>query len=100
MSLQSAIESKVESAFHVNYLNMENESHMHSGPATESHFKMTLVADEFEGLSKVKRHQAVYKVLAEEMPKFHALALHTFSPKEWAESPQVADSPLCRGGGK
>lgn len=100
MSLQSEIASKIESAFNVNYLNIENESHMHSGPATESHFKMTLVAEEFEGLSKVKRHQTVYKVLAEAMPKFHALALHTFSPKEWSDSPHVADSPLCQGGGK
>lgn len=100
MNLQTQIESKIQNAFHVAFLEMENESHMHSGPASESHFKMTLVADEFEGMSKVKRHQAVYKVLAEEMPKFHALALHTFSPQEWEQSPEVLESPLCRGGGK
>lgn len=100
MSLQGEIESKIKDAFHVQYLNIENESHMHSGPATESHFKMTLVADEFEGAAKVKRHQAVYKALSEEMAKFHALALHTFSPNEWLASPKVVDSPLCQGGGK
>ncbi|WP_024850667.1 BolA family protein [Hydrogenovibrio kuenenii] len=100
MSLQAVIESKIQTAFQVKYLAIENESHMHSGSAVESHFKMTLVANEFEGMSKVKRHQAVYKALAEEMPKFHALALHTFSPTEWQETPSVADSPLCQGGGK
>lgn len=100
MNLQAVIESKIQTAFHVGYLAIENESHMHSGSATESHFKMTLVANEFGGMSKVKRHQAVYKVLAKEMPEFHALALHTFSPQEWEEAPNVNESPLCRGGGK
>ncbi|MDX1796584.1 MAG: BolA family protein [Hydrogenovibrio sp.] len=100
MSLQQQIETKIHQAFAPIFLQIENESHLHSGPATESHFKMTLVSEAFEGMSKVKRHQAVYRALAEEMPKFHALALHTFSPQEWAESPQVADSPLCQGGGK
>lgn len=100
MKLQATIESKIRQAFEVTYLDIENESHMHSGSAEESHFKMSLVAEEFEGVSKVKRHQSVYKVLVEEMPQFHALALHTFSPKEWGQQPSVADSPLCKGGAK
>ncbi len=100
MSLQTQIENKVKDAFDVTFLQLENESHMHSGPADESHFKLTLVAAEFDGLSKVKRHQAVYKALSDEMPQFHALALHTFSPAEWEARPDVADSPLCKGGSK
>lgn len=100
MKLQQQIENKLNSAFEVAYLVLENESHMHSGPAEESHFKLTLVSDAFEGLSKVKRHQAVYKALVEEMPKFHALALHTFSLEEWRASPEVAESPVCGGGRK
>lgn len=100
MSLQQQIETKIHQAFEPIFLQIENESHMHSGPATESHFKMTLVSEVFEGMSKVKRHQAVYRALVEEMPLFHALALHTFSPEEWRQSPQVAGSPLCQGGGK
>jgi BolA protein len=100
LSLQTQIENKVKDAFDVTFLQLENESHMHSGPADESHFKLTLVAAEFDGVSKVKRHQAVYKVLSDEMPKFHALALHTFSPAEWNARPDVVDSPLCKGGSK
>jgi BolA protein len=100
LSLQTQIENKVKAAFDVTFLQLENESHMHSGPADESHFKLTLVAAEFDGLSKVKRHQAVYKALSDEMPQFHALALHTFSPAEWDTRPDVADSPLCKGGSK
>lgn len=100
MSLQQQIENKITGAFEVTFMQMENESHMHSGPAEESHFKLTLVSPAFEGMNKVKRHQAVYKALTEEMPLFHALALHTYSPSEWEQNPTVVDSPLCQGGSK
>lgn len=71
---------------------------MHSGPAPESHFKMTLVSEDFNGVNKVKRQQAVYRALAEFMPQFHALALHTYSPEEWAELVKAPASPKCTGG--
>lgn len=100
MSLQGQIEQKINQAFKVQYLQLDNESHMHSGSNSESHFKLVLVTEDFDGVSKVKRHQAVYKVLAEEMPQFHALALHTYSPAEWQNSPEVAASPKCGGGSK
>lgn len=100
MSLQQRIETKITAAFDVTFMQMENESHMHSGPAEESHFKLTLVSPNFDGMNKVKRHQTVYKALAEEMPLFHALALHTYSPSEWENNPNVAASPLCQGGSK
>ena len=31
------------------FMQLENESHMHSGPATDSHFKVTLVSTAFSG---------------------------------------------------
>ena len=98
MSLQQRIENKISAAFEVTLMQMANESHMHSGPAEESHFKLTLVSPDFDGMNKVKRHQAVYKALSEEMPLFHALALHTYSPSEWGANPNVVASPLCQGG--
>lgn len=100
MSLAMEIEQQIRQAFGVTYLQLDNESHLHSGPSTESHFKLVLVSSDFEGMSKVKCHQAVYKALSVQMPKFHALALHTFAPSEWDESVEVAESPLCRGGSK
>ncbi|BBP44110.1 BolA family protein [Thiosulfativibrio zosterae] len=96
MSLQQQIETQITQNFPVAFMQLDNESHMHSGPATESHFKLTLVSEAFQGLSKVKRHQKVYQVLAEQMPQFHALALHTFSPEEWGA--QVPVSTPCKGG--
>ena len=98
MSLTQQIENTVQNAFAPEVLTLENESDQHAGPATESHFKLTLVTAEFEGLSRVKRHQAVYKALAEWMPQFHALALHTYTPAEWAQQGKAPESPPCQGG--
>ena len=65
-------------------------------------FKPTIVSDYFSNLTRVKRHQAVYKVLSEELSNgVHALALHLFTADEWSSkeaSPQ--NSPACLGGSK
>lgn len=99
-SIAKQIEQAIRAAFSVEVFELINESHLHSGPVTESHFKLTLVSGDFDDVRKVKRHQLVYQALADLMPQFHALALHTYSPTEWAQSPQVVESPLCQGGHK
>ena len=101
MSMQQQIEFKIRQAFPGAYTELKNESHMHSGPATESHFKLALVSDDFEGVSRVKRHQMIYKILEDEMTKIHALALHTYSKAEWQQlGNTLPDSPKCAGGSK
>lgn len=97
MAVQNSIEEKL-SVLMPQHIAVENESHMHSVPAnSETHFKVTLVSDEFAGMRAVKRHQTVYGLLREELEgPVHALALHLFTPQEWSgESP---DSPNCMGG--
>lgn len=96
--LQPQIEQAISEQFTIIFFELLNESHMHSGPELESHFKMTLVTEDFTGVSKVKRQQTVYRALAELMPQFHALALHTYTPEEWAHIKQSPSSPLCAGG--
>ena len=101
MSMEEQIRAKIEQAFQPQVLGITNESHMHSGPASDSHFKLLIVSDVFEGLRPVARHQKVYATLAEELAgEVHALALHTHSSAEWAKNNQVPDSPNCRGGSK
>lgn len=79
------------------HLDITNESHMHSGPATDSHYKLTIVSEAFVGMRAVARHQLVYRVLADELAgAVHALALHTFAPNEWSEESQVPASPNCQ----
>lgn len=103
MKVQSIIESKLNEAFDAQVLQIKNESHMHSVPAnSETHFKVTLACSEFEGQSKVKRHQTIYKILEKEMAeRVHALSLHLYSLDEWAKSGRpVPESPNCMGGSK
>ncbi|MDC0664221.1 BolA family protein [Marinobacter sp. SS21] len=103
MSVQQTIEQKLTDEFSVEHLAVENESHMHSVPPnSETHFKVTLVSSVFEGLGKVKRHQAIYKVLADELAAgVHALALHLYTPAEWqAKGEEAPASPNCMGGSK
>lgn len=102
MTMQSTIETKLAQAFEAEYLQVENESHRHNvAPGSESHFKVTIVSDSFADEMLIKRHRRVNQTLADEMQKIHALALHTFTPREWAERQgRVEASPRCRGGGK
>lgn len=82
------------------HLDVADESHMHSR-GQNTHYKATIVSDTFQGLSPVRRHQAVYAALGELMGQFHALALHTYTPQEWAERNAPApDSPRCEGGSR
>lgn len=103
MSIQSQIESKLQQAFAPLQLEVVNESHMHSvPPGSESHFRVVLVSDRFEGQRAVARHQGIYRVLAEELAGgVHALALHTYTPDEWQQRGGDAPaSPACLGGSK
>ncbi|MCP1651170.1 BolA protein [Pseudomonas nitroreducens] len=81
------------------HLEVLDESHMHSR-GQETHYKAVIVSPEFAGLNAVKRHQKVYATLGELMSQFHALAMHTYTPEEWAQQGQAPDSPTCRGGSK
>ena len=95
-SMAQQIEKKLTELQPV-HLDIVNESHMHSGPATDSHYKLTIVSDAFEGKRAVARHQMVYRILADELAgSVHALALHTFASSEWSDELQVPASPNCQ----
>ena len=102
MSIQNTIEQKLAGEFDAEYLQVENESHMHNvAPGSESHFKVTIVSDSFKDQMLIKRHRMVNKALERELQQIHALALHTLTPEEWVvRQGVVAESPNCRGGGK
>jgi acid stress-induced BolA-like protein IbaG/YrbA len=49
------------------------------------HFFATIVSAEFEGLSRVRRHQRVYEALGDRMrEQIHALSMKTLTPAEHA----------------
>ena len=81
MSVAKTIEDKLREAFSPSLLKVVDESHLHAGhagarPQGESHFRVEIVSDRFQGLSRVARQRAVYEVLADELATdVHALAL-------------------------
>jgi acid stress-induced BolA-like protein IbaG/YrbA len=51
------------------------------------HFFATIVSAEFEGLSRVRRHQRVYAALGERMrEEIHALSMKTLTPAEFSSA--------------
>ncbi|MFQ6021794.1 MAG: BolA family protein [Acidiferrobacterales bacterium] len=103
MTTQVTIEKKLNDRLAPVHLEVINESYMHNVPAgSESHFKVTVVSDEFEGKMLVARHRLINEILAEQLSgPVHALALHTLTPNEWFEKADKSpDSPPCHGGSK
>lgn len=88
MRIRTAIETKLTRALSPKRLEVIDESARHAGhagahPEGESHFKVVVVAEAFEGLSRVARQRLVYDTLKEELTDHvHALELKTMTPAE------------------
>ncbi len=102
MSVSETIQEKLKKAFEPTFLELLNESHMHSVPKnSETHFRLLLVSAKFVGQSRVQRSRLVYDCLKEELANgVHALAQRTYTPEEWAQMNETVDmsSPPCLGG--
>lgn len=88
------------------HLSLDNESHRHAGyfEGKESHFKLVIVSDAFIGKRLIARHQLVYQLvnslLTSQGGSIHALAIHAYTPDEWAMEQSAPDSPNCAGQNK
>ncbi|WP_455219613.1 BolA/IbaG family iron-sulfur metabolism protein [Kaarinaea lacus] len=103
MKVQSVIEEKLANGVDAMHLEVVNESNNHNvPPGSESHFKVVLVSNAFEGQSLIARHRIINKLLEDELKnQVHALALHTYTEAEWRDRHGEAPmSPPCRGGSK
>lgn len=100
MKIKNLIETKLQS-LQPQFLEVINESHKHNVSAgSESHFKVTIVSDEFNGKTRLARHRMVNNILTDELAhSIHALVLHTMTIEEWFEKNGASsDSPPCLGG--
>ena len=99
MSVEGNIKQKLKSALNIELLEVINESPMHQVPPdSETHFRILVVSNDFEGLSTVKRHQKIYQILSKELAgPIHAFSQKTLTPKEWkALSSPPSESPPCQ----
>ncbi len=101
MSIQTTIEEKLIESLSPERLRIDNDSGRHAGPATESHFRLVIVSDSFDGLSLVARQRLVYASLADELAgPVHALQMKCLTPVEYdaAEGEVTLKAPPCGGG--
>ncbi|CAO3699309.1 unnamed protein product [Rhizopus stolonifer] len=82
--VQLSIEAKVSQSLNPSILELLNEFHLHSHHAAmkgvtnkETHFRMIVVSEEFQGKSLMKRHRMVYGLLTDELQNkgLHALSI-------------------------
>jgi len=76
------LEEKMRKAFTPQALEIINESHLHAGHQPgfdgqgESHIRVRIVADYFNGMSRVQMHRAINELCADEIAAgLHALAI-------------------------
>ena len=61
MTACSDIESKLTKVLAPSHLEVIDESYLHNvEPGKESHVRIVVVSEQFEGLNLVKRHQLIY----------------------------------------
>lgn len=88
MTVKNSITKKLHEAFAPESLEVIDESHLHEGhaghrPGGETHFRVYIVSQAFEGKSRIDRHRMINQLLADELAdRVHALALSAHSPAE------------------
>ncbi len=102
MSMQAEIEARLSAEFKPFVVQVINESNNHNVPAgSESHFKLVLVSDSFDGKTLLVRHRLINSILESQLQNgIHALAIHAYTELEWRDMQGDApESPACHGGG-
>ncbi|KAK9378611.1 bola protein [Kockiozyma suomiensis] len=89
--IKSVLEHEMEPV----HLAIFNDSHKHAhhkpmagNTNPETHFRLEIVSNYFEGKRLPMRHRAVYALFQKEMAEeggIHAMQLKTLTPKEWEE---------------
>ncbi|KAK9469776.1 bola-like protein-domain-containing protein [Lipomyces arxii] len=84
---------RLNSTLKPTHLKVFNDSHKHAHHAPmanvaskETHFRLEIVSDAFEGKRLPMRHRMIYQMLGPEMQAeggIHALQLLTMTPSEW-----------------
>ena len=88
MRTVDVITKKLTEAFAPASLDVQDESHLHKGhaghrPEGQTHYRVYIVSDAFNGKSRIDRHRMINAALAGELAGgVHALAIHASAPGE------------------
>lgn len=107
MTAQNKIYEKIHDkiqSLSPSFVELVNESHNHSVPKnSETHFKLIMVSELFQGLNRVQRQRKIYDLLSEELKNgVHALTMRLLTPEEYSKEnlKNTFESPNCHGGAK
>ncbi|XP_049280445.1 bolA-like protein DDB_G0274169 [Anopheles funestus] len=99
--IESAIRAGLTKELSPVHLDVVNESYMHNVPkGSETHFKVLVVSQQFEGLPLIKRHRLVNEIVKTQLAGdfVHALSIVAKTPVQWDEAYKLEPSPNCKGG--
>jgi BolA protein len=88
MNTRDRMTEKLKAAFAPVSVDVQDESHQHAGhsgsrPGGETHYRVYIVSEAFQGKSRIERHRMVNATLAQELAgSVHALAVHAAAPDE------------------
>jgi len=88
MATRDLITQKLTEAFAPARLDVVDESHQHVGhaghrPGGETHYRVYIVSEAFQGKSRLERHRMINETLSGELEGgVHALAIHASAPGE------------------
>ena len=88
MSVRATIAQKLTKTFAPLSLEVLDESLLHQGhaghrPGGETHFRVYIVAEAFQGKTRLERHRMINATLSGELQAgVHALAIHAAAPDE------------------
>lgn len=83
------------------HLEVVNESGQHNVPkGAETHFKVLVVSDKFDGLALIKRHRMVNELVRNKLDGdfVHALSIEAKTAAQWDPEYKLQPSPDCKGG--
>ena len=92
MRMTDIITKKLTEAFAPESIQVVDESHQHVGhaghrPGGESHFRIHIVSEAFDGKSRIDRHRMINAILSAELAdRIHALAIHAAAPRDHIRS--------------
>lgn len=87
-SVADYLEKHLREAFSPASLEVINESHLHAGHAGdngtgESHFRIKIVAEAFDGMNRVQRHRAINVIVQPKIDEgLHACAIEVKGASE------------------
>jgi len=92
MRVVDKIKTKLEQTLSPARLELVDESALHAGhmgarPEGESHFRLLIVTDMFNGRGRLERQRMIYQALGDLMTTdIHALSIKALTPEEAASS--------------